>query len=62
MYFIVIRVIAARLSILEKRDVTIGYASVMTICNVSVQLAANIWHYPREIVDNLHFGPISPPF
>ena len=28
MYFIVIRVIAARLPILEKRDVTMGYASL----------------------------------
>ena len=34
----------------------------MTICNDFVQLAANIWHYRSEIVDNLHFGPMSLPF
>ena len=33
MYFIVIRVIAARLSILEKRDVTVGSASLATGVN-----------------------------
>ena len=34
----------------------------MTIYNDFVQLAANIWHYRSGIVDNWHFGPISPPF
>ena len=28
------------------------YLSNMTICNDFVQLAANIWHYRSEIVDN----------
>ena len=34
----------------------------MTICNDFVQLAAYIWHYRSEIVDNCILAPFRPLF
>ena len=48
MYFIVIRVIAARLSILEKRDVTMGYVSLSTLALAPLATGVNYTFNPNN--------------